>query len=644
MTDLLRPDRPSSPLGRSCCSWPAWLVPVIVLVALVVSATRVTLAASPVVQATPRPTYTLPPTLTATATSTLRPTYTLPPMPTATAMPTSTVTLAPTPTATSSPIPTATPAATTTPPSGATVEATLAPTTAPELAEPSAGATRVREADGMVMVYVPASSFTMGSTLTEVKAAEAACRAALGDRVCSQSDFAAALPRHTVYLNGFWIDRTEVTNAQFARFIQATRYRTDAATNGGAWVQTGPDAEQLSGVTWRQPDGPAGDYTDRLSHPVVNVSWNDAVAYCEWVGARLPSEAEWEKAARGRDGRIWPWGNRFTGRRANYCDVNCPLKWRDESADDAYARTAPVGTYRLGASPYGVLDMAGNVAEWVADRFDANYYTASPTANPTGPDAGDARVVRGGSWGDGPAFLHAALRTAAGPDYARDVIGFRCAATDGQPPAPSGLLPDYDAVVTADSANLRAGPGTGYAIIGKVTRGERVGITGRSPDGEWVAVRILRDDAAEGWLALFLLEPRIDLLAVAVVEEVAPPPTAPPPPTAVPPAEPVVSPEETAEVQPSPRPTFDVPPGQALFVAYNYTALPWDINFANYLLVVPPKADNEEFTVATLAVAPGQYSWQANSPGGPRFKDPITNASEFAFSVNAGDVYEATIR
>jgi formylglycine-generating enzyme required for sulfatase activity len=642
VTDVQRPDRHCSHPGHTPPIRPAWLVAVTIVVALVVSANSVTLAASPVEQATPRPTYTLPPTLTATATNTPRPTYTLPPTPTATATPGLTVTLSPTPTATRSPIPTATPTATATPAPRATAEAALAPTTTPERAEPAAGATRVRAADGMVMIYVPSGSFIMGSTLTEVKAAEAACRAALGDQVCRQNDFAAALPRRTVYLDGFWIDRTEVTNAQFARFVQATRYRTDAATNAGAWVQTGPDAEQLSGVTWRQPDGPDSDYADRLSHPVVNVSWNDASAYCEWVGARLPGEAEWEKAARGRDGRTWPWGNRFTGRRVNFCDVNCPLTWRDREVDDGYARTAPVGSFRLGASPYGALDMAGNVAEWVADRFSPNYYATAPTVNPTGPDAGDARVVRGGSWGDGPAFLHVALRTAAAPEYARDVIGFRCATTDGRPSARSSLLPDYDAVVTADSANLRAGPGTGYPIIGKVTRGERVAITGRSPDGEWVAVRILRDDGAEGWLALFLLEPRIDLLAVAVVEEIAPPPTVPPP-TAVRPAEPASSPEETAEPEPAP-PAFDVPPGQALFVAYNYTALPWDINFANYLLVVPPRADNEEFAVATLAVAPGQYSWQANSPGGPRFKDPLTNASEFAFSVNAGDVYEVTIR
>jgi len=643
LTDLQRPDRPSFPPCQTVRLWPAWLVPLMVLAATVVSATNVALAASPVEQATPRPTYTLPPTLTATATNTPRPTYTLPPTPTATATAGLTVTLSPTPTATRSPIPTATPAATATPTPEATAGAALAPTAAPAAAEPAAGATRVREADGMVMVYVPAGSFIMGSTLTEVKAAEAACRAALGDQVCRQSDFAAALPRRTIYLDGFWIDRTEVTNAQFSRFIQATRYRTDAATNAGAWVQRGPEAEQLSGVTWRQPDGPDSDYTDRLSHPVVNVSWTDASAYCEWVGARLPGEAEWEKAARGRDGRSWPWGNRFTGRRVNFCDVNCPLEWRDEAVDDGYARTAPVGSFRLGASPYGALDLAGNVAEWVADRFDPAYYTVAPTVNPTGPEAGDARVVRGGSWGDGPAFLHVALRAAAAPDYARDVIGFRCAATDGESPASSGLLPEYDAVVTADSANLRAGPGTGYPIIGKVTRGERVAITGRSPDGEWVAVQMVREDAAEGWLALFLLEPRIDLLAVSVVEEIAPPPT-PPPTPAVPLAEPTSPPEETAEPEPVSPPAFDVPPGQALFVVYNYTALPWDINFANYLLAVPPRADNGEFTVATLPIAPGQYSWQANSPGGPRFKDPVTNASEFAFSVNAGDVYEVTIR
>jgi hypothetical protein len=171
---------------------------------------------------------------------------------------------------------------------------------------------------------------------------------------------------------------------------------------------------------------------------------------------------------------------------------------------------------------------------------------------------------------------------------------------------------------------------------------DRVAITNRSPDGEWVAVKVLTDMGVEGWLSVTLLEMRIDLLAVAVVEEIPPIPTAAAP-TAAPTA-PTEVPAETPTPEVTATPAFEVPPGQALFVAYNYTTLPWDVNFANYLLTVPPKAEGQEFTSATLAIAPGQYSWQANSPGGPRLKDPLTNASEFAFSVNAGDVYEVYLR
>jgi len=255
----------------------------------------------------------------------------------------------------STPAPTGTPTDTPTP--------TETPTRVPT---PTPADTWVRPADEMVMVYVPAGSFEMGST-------------------DGHSD---EQPVHTVALNAFWIDRTEVSNAQYALCVG------DGVCDEAGFVN---DAD-LNG----------DDY------PVVGVSWYDADIYCKWVDARLPTEAEWEYAARGPEGHIYPWGNR---------DPTCDLAQYSGCSE----RTVPVGSLPDGASWCEALDLAGNVWEWVADWYDEDYYERSLSGNPMGPEEGEHRVLRGGSWLGGPGGLRSAIRNWIHLDGRNSSNGFRCA-------------------------------------------------------------------------------------------------------------------------------------------------------------------------------------------------------------------------
>jgi formylglycine-generating enzyme required for sulfatase activity len=294
-------------------------------------------------------------------------------------------------------------------PSAAESPVVTAPPSATEV--PVLGSTRVSEIDGMTQVFVPGGDFLMGS---------------------DTSSFANERPVHTVSLDPYWIDRTEVTNAMFATFVDQTGYQTDAETAGSSYVYL-PDSghtELTQGADWQHPLGPDSSLENLSQHPVVHVSWNDAQAYCEWAGRRLPTEAEWEKGARGTDGRIFPWGNAFDGTRLNSADVNLGAGRGNSSFDDGFQLTSPVGNYPLGASPYGALDMAGNVWEWVNDWVDEAYYQSSPSSNPGGPASGEYRVVRGGSWHDPEDGQRAAYRGWAAPDDTDITLGFRCALSE----------------------------------------------------------------------------------------------------------------------------------------------------------------------------------------------------------------------
>ena len=216
----------------------------------------------------------------------------------------------------------------------------------------------------------------------------------------------------SVVVAPFRLMRHEVTNAMFARFVAASGHRTDAERSGAGYVWN-RRWRLRPGADWRHPEGPASGLDDKARHPVVQVSARDAAAFCAWHGLRLPGEAEWEFAARGGDGRRYPWGDaeprQDGGGLANFGSVGCCAA----DATDGYRRAAPVGAFAAGASPFGIQDMAGNVWEWTAGRF---------------PGRPGEVALRGGGWGNNPYCLRAAYRHGNPPDIGLDMVGFRCAA------------------------------------------------------------------------------------------------------------------------------------------------------------------------------------------------------------------------
>jgi formylglycine-generating enzyme len=252
-------------------------------------------------------------------------------------------------------------------------------------------------------------------------------------------------PVHEIRLRPFSIDRYAVSNDRFAAFAQATGYETDAERWGWSFVFAGllpadfpptrsvaaaPWWRQVDGAQWRHPEGPHSGLEGRGGHPVVQVSHNDALSYCEWADVRLPSEAEWEFAARGGlVGQPFPWGDELEPRgehRMNVWQGDFPVR---NTGEDGYLATAPVDAYP--ANGFGLHNVTGNVWEWTADWFDPDWYKDSPGEDPAGPPAGERRVTRGGSY-----ICHASYcrryrvsaRSANMPDDATGNIGFRVAA------------------------------------------------------------------------------------------------------------------------------------------------------------------------------------------------------------------------
>lgn len=235
-----------------------------------------------------------------------------------------------------------------------------------KLAPCTATRTDTKPKDGSVMRTITAGKFMMGRH---------------DDGYCEDSE-----PVHTVYLDAYQIGKFEVTVAQYRTFCSATGRRMPIIPPKWGWKD---------------------------NHPIVNVTWEDASAYCEWAGGRLPTEAEWEKAARGTDGRAYPWGD----------------KWVNNECGSDLTSTTPVGNYPAGASPYGCMDMADNAQEWCADWYDSEYYYASPSRNPQGPSRGKYRVIRGGSWRamDDSERVCADRFMSVDPDYWASNLGFRLA-------------------------------------------------------------------------------------------------------------------------------------------------------------------------------------------------------------------------
>ncbi len=277
----------------------------------------------------------------------------------------------------------------------------------------------------MRMVRIPSGAFVMGSSEMDISWAMGTL--AQSQPVSLENEY----PFHKVRISRpFHICATQTTVGQFKKFIEETGYITDAEDSGGGWVFDTKENrfERKKGTSWRDPGWKIED-----NQPVAMMSYNDAVAFVDWLSAReklpykLPTEAQWEYAARGGipNGQF-PWGDSLPdGRRANYADSNTDFEWRDRNADDGYKYVAPVGTYE--PNGYGLYDMAGNVLQWVRDYYREDYYRFSPEIDPEGPDHAEFRVMRGGDWTFGPVNLRCAFRGWSRPDLAFQNGGFRVA-------------------------------------------------------------------------------------------------------------------------------------------------------------------------------------------------------------------------
>jgi formylglycine-generating enzyme required for sulfatase activity len=261
---------------------------------------------------------------------------------------------------------------------------------------------------GAPMVLIPAGEFQMGTDPAEIPGLVQWLKGLYPDWNVKASAFEDETPRHTVYVDAFYMDIYEVTNAQYRKFVQAT----GRSEPEGVGLIEGKMVFDFKPWSHKRFNGD--------NQPVICVSYDDARAYAEWAGKRLPTEAEWEKAVRGGlKGKKYPWGDEFTRDAANY---------NGTGGKDTWENTSPVGSFS--PNSYGLHDMVGNVAEWCSDRYDENYYSSSPKRNPPGPSSGERRVLRCGSWLNSYAsYLRCANRDYLNPTTTLLNVGFRCCAS-----------------------------------------------------------------------------------------------------------------------------------------------------------------------------------------------------------------------
>jgi formylglycine-generating enzyme required for sulfatase activity len=272
----------------------------------------------------------------------------------------------------------------------------------------SIGQIWIRPKDKARMVCVPAGSFV------------------IGQKSCGYAGCEKEVNGGSVNLAAYWIDQSEVTNTQFEQFILATHFMTGAERTGASAVY-GVD-QPVSGAYWRAPQGAGSSINGKADHPVVQLNYFAAEAYCKWVGSDLPTEAQWEKAARGTEGRIFPWGNDLPDDfLLNAADRNLPAPHSRMDKNDGYRFTSPVGKYPDGDSPYGVHDMAGNAWEWTRSYYIDYPYRANGGREIVGdPSATDLVVLRGGCWYDDYGSVRSTLRYGGQAQRSTDGTGFRC--------------------------------------------------------------------------------------------------------------------------------------------------------------------------------------------------------------------------
>jgi len=261
----------------------------------------------------------------------------------------------------------------------------------------------ITDAKGVPMRLVPYGEFTMGLS---ADTAYVECQKLSIGGTCDRAWFTDKEPAHTVTLDSFYMDKFEVSNAAYRQCV----------SNGSCQP---PSDKSSANQTYYYGNA---DYDN---YPVIHLDWNQAMAYCSWREARLPTEAEWEKAARGSDGRLYPWGNPFDGTRANFCDKNCSYSWANNKFNDGYAGTAPVDSFPSGVSVYGIFNLAGNAHEWTSSLYQPYPYSASDGREDLLTSG--FRVLRGGSWFDQGSALLSALRIGDDPTDSILSFGVRCA-------------------------------------------------------------------------------------------------------------------------------------------------------------------------------------------------------------------------